>query len=172
VNERRRVVWSAASATVALGVLLGIGPLPVERILAGYVLVLAAIALASLTRAAQPAEELGHAGSRFLRALRPRREKPLRPPELVRTERDLTLGVAGAGHAFTRLLPLLREAAAVRLATKYGVDLERRPAEAEALLGTEAWALLRPDLPAPADRNAAGVPLARVEWLVTRLEQL
>jgi hypothetical protein len=171
VRERRRIAWSVLTATVVLVVLLGVRPLPAERLLAGYVLVLAAIALATLTRIAQPSTEQGTA-SRFEQALQPRRERPMRPPELVRTERELTLGMASAGHAHSRLLPVLREAAAARLAARHGVDLAARPREAEELLGSEAWELLRPDRPPPADRNATGLPLARVEALVGRLEQL
>jgi hypothetical protein len=135
------------------------------------VLVLAAIALAALTRIARPPEELREP-SPFERALSRRTERPMRPPELVRTERELTLGLASAGHAHRRLLPLLREAAAARLATRHGVELERRPNEAETLLGEDAWELLRPDRPEPLDRNAQGLPLARVRAVVERLESL
>jgi hypothetical protein len=171
VRERRRIGGTLASASVLLGIGLAVRPLPVERLLAIYVLVLAAIALAALTRIARSPEELRQA-SPFERALGPRIERPMRPPELVRTERELTLGMASAGHAHRRLLPLLREAAAARLATGHGVDLERRPREAEALLGEDAWALLRPDRPEPADRNAPGLPLSRVRTVVERLESL
>jgi hypothetical protein len=159
------------TATLVLVILLGVRPLPTERLLAGYVLVLAAIALATLTRIAQPSTQQAVA-SRFEQALQPRRERPTRPPELVRTERELTLGMASAGHAHSRLLPLLREAAAARLAARHGVDLAARPREAEELLGSEAWELLRPDLPPPPDRNASGLSFARVEALVARLEEL
>jgi hypothetical protein len=171
VSERRRVLGTFASASVLLGIGLAIRPLPLERLLAIYVLVLAAIALAALTRIARPPEELREP-SPFERALSRRTERPMRPPELVRTERELTLGLASAGHAHRRLLPLLREAAAARLATRHGVELERRPNEAETLLGEDAWELLRPDRPEPLDRNAQGLPLARVRAVVERLESL
>jgi hypothetical protein len=171
VRERRRIIGSVLAATAVLVVLLGVRPLPAERLLAGYVLVLAAIALAALTRIAQPAAERRGA-SPFEQALRQRHERPVRPPELIRTERELTLGMAGAGHANSRLLPVLREAAAARLAARHGVDLRARPRDAEELLGSDAWELLRPDLPAPEDRNAPGLPMARVESLVTAIEDL
>jgi hypothetical protein len=171
LSERRRIVGTFASASVLLGIGLAIRPLPVERMLAIYVLVLAAIALAALTRIARPAEELRQP-SPFERALQPRTERPMRPPELVRTERELTLGLASAGHTHRRLLPLLREAAAARLAARHGVDLERRPGEAAALLGEDTWELLRADRPEPADRHAPGLPLARVQAVVERLEAL
>jgi hypothetical protein len=159
------------AATAVLVVLLGVRPLPAERILAGYVLVLAAIALAALTRIAQPAADRRGA-SPFEQALRQRHERPVRPPELIRAERELTLGMASAGHAYSRLLPVLREAAAARLAARHGVDLTARPRDAEELVGSDAWELLQPDLPAPEDRNAPGLPMARVEAVVSRLEHL
>jgi hypothetical protein len=171
VIRKRRIVGSVLAATVVLVILLGVRPLPTERLLAGYVLVLAAIALAALTRLAQPPAEW-RAASRFDQALRTRRERPMRPPELVRTERELTLGMGTAGHAYSRLLPLLRDAAAARLAARHGVDLAARPREAEEILGSDAWELLRPDLPPPEDRNAAGFPIARVEALVGAIEEL
>ena len=171
MRERRRIAGSVLAATAVLVILLGVRPLPAERLLAGYVLVVAGIALAALTRIAQPAAERRGA-SRFEQALRRRHERPVRPPELIRTERELTLGMANAGHAYSRLLPVLREAAAARLAARHGIDLRARPRDAEELLGNDAWELLRPDLPAPEDRNAPGLPTARLEALVSRLEHL
>src|SRR5262249_27224418 len=150
MRERRRIVVSVLGATAVLVIVLGVRALPTERLLAGYVLVLAAIALAALTRIAQPTAER-RAASRFEQALRQRNERPVRPPELIRTERELTLGMASAGHAYSRLLPVLRDAAAARLAARHGVDLEARRRDAEELLGSDAWELLRPDLPAPED---------------------
>jgi hypothetical protein len=171
MTERRRLIGGLAAATGLLLLLLAVRPLPVERLLAIYVLLLAAIALASLTRVAQPYFERRHP-SAFEHALQARDERPARPPELIRTERELTLGVASAGHAHRRLLPLLREAAAARLSSRHGVELERRPQRARELLGDEAWQLLRPDRPEPADRNAPGLPLALVAALVDRVESL
>jgi hypothetical protein len=171
MRERRRIVVSVLAASAVLVILLGVRPLPAERLLAGYVLALAAIALAALTRIAQPAAER-RAASPFEQALRQRHERPVRPPELIRTERELTLGMSNAGHAYSRLLPLLREAAAARLAARHGIDLRARPRDAEELLGGDAWELLRPDLAAPEDRNAAGLPIARVEALVGVIEDL
>ena len=43
----------------------------------------------------------------------------MRPPELVRTEREITLGMAKPATCTQRLLPMLREAAAVRLAARH-----------------------------------------------------
>jgi hypothetical protein len=87
-------------------------------------------------------------------------------------ERELELGIAGAAHAHHRLLPLLRAAAAARLASRHGIELDRRPDAAEALLGEEAWRWLRPDLPEPGDRFAPGVPRESVTALIERVESL
>jgi hypothetical protein len=87
-------------------------------------------------------------------------------------DRVLGMGVSTAGDGHRLLLPLLRTAAAARLASAYGIDLMRSPAAARARLGDEAWELLRPDRPAPEDRHAPGVPRADVEMLITRVESL
>jgi hypothetical protein len=170
-RERFRIATSVCFATSGLVVALGLRPISTERILAAYVLVLAGIALAALTRVTRGAAERP-APSPFEEALRTRPARPMRPPELVRTERELTLGTTNAGHLHLRLLPLLRETAAARLAAGHGIDLERRPEAARLALGEEAWELLRPDRPAPADRDGPGVPLKRVSAVIDTLERL
>jgi hypothetical protein len=87
-------------------------------------------------------------------------------------ERELVLGVADADHAHRRLLPLLRAAAAARLSARHGIELERRPEAARALLGEDVWELLRPDRPEPKNRHAAGVPRDRVAAVIERVESL
>jgi hypothetical protein len=169
--ERRRLVTLFAGATFALVVALGVRPVSVATILAAYVLVLAAIALTALTRLTRTASEWQPA-SQFEHALRRDDEVSVRPPELVRTEREITLGSANAAHLHMRLLPILREAAAARLAAHHNFELDRRPDAARALLGDEAWQLLRPDRSAPEDRNAPGLPLRRIRALVDTLERL
>ena len=58
MRERRRIAGTFLSTTALLGIMLAVRPLPVERLLAIYVLALAAFALATLTRIARPSEEL------------------------------------------------------------------------------------------------------------------
>jgi len=170
-SERSRIATTAAGATVLLVVMLGIRPASVEQILSVYVLVLAAIALAALTRVARGASELPPPSS-FEAALAVGTVDRMRPPELVRTEREITLGLSSAAHLHRRLLPILREAAAARLSTGHNVDLGRRPEAAKALLGEDAWELLRPDRPEPHDRNAAGISMRRLRDAVSTLERL
>lgn len=165
--ERRRIATATALATLAFIVVLGVRPVSAERIVAGYVLALTAIGLAALMRSLSAAATEQPA-SRFERMLTRTPEQQTRPPELVRVEREITLGTSSAGHLHLRLLPLLREVATARL----GLDLERRSEQARALLGDDAWELLRPDRPPPADRTAPGLPLRRIRELVDTLEAL
>jgi hypothetical protein len=170
-TERRRLTIAFSMATLGLIVALGTGPIATRTIVSAYVLVLAAILLVSLTRiAAAPAARTN--GSMLDEALRPRYTSIVRPPELVRVEREITLGRASASHLHVRLLPLLREAAAARLGAHHNVELDRRPETARRLLGDEAWELLRPDRPEPADRNAPGISLGRLRRLIDGLERL
>jgi len=171
VNPRRSLVTGFAVATIALVVALGIRPVPTERILAAYVLALAAVVLVVLERVLRTESE-PDVHSAFERALRRTTNAPARPPELVVTERDITLGTASARHFHSRLLPVLREAAATRLAAHHNVDLERQPDAARRLLGDDAWEVVRPDQPEPDDSNAPGVPLPQIRALVDTLEAL
>jgi hypothetical protein len=167
ITERRRVSTLVALTTIALIVALGVQPVSAERIVAGYVLALAAIALASLIRILDSGSTHHHP-SQFDHALALAPERPTRPSELVRTEREITLGSSSAGHLHARLLPLLREVAEARL----GFELERRRETAQARLGEETWAMLRPDRPAPEDRSGPGLPLRRIRAVVESLERL
>jgi hypothetical protein len=166
-SERRRVTTLLVFTTLGLIVALGVQPVAVDRILAAYLLALAGIAVAALTRILAAGSTHLHS-SQFEHALRRRTEQPIRPAELVRIEREITLGTSSAGHFHNRLAPLLRDAAEARL----GFALEYRPDAARARLGSDAWELLRPDRPAPEDRNGPGVPFVRVRSVVDALERL
>jgi hypothetical protein len=164
----RRLVIPALAATVALVILLALKPLSTSRALAIWIVLVTAIALLLLVRHSRHA-----AGpSRFEAALRPRTQTTAPPVELLRMQRELELGVSGAAHAHSRLLPLLRTVAAARLTSRHGIELERRPDAARALLGDEAWELLRPDRPEPEDRFAPGIPRSKVESLIAAVESL
>jgi hypothetical protein len=166
---RRRLTMPVLAATVALVVLLALRPLSTSRALAIWVVLVAAIALLLLVRHSRDSRG---GRTRFEAALRRPRSPPSEPVELLRMERDLELGIAGAAHAHHRLLPILREAAAARLGSRHGIELERRPEAARELLGDDAWDLLRPDRPEPADRFGSGIPRARVAAAIERVESL
>jgi hypothetical protein len=165
-HERKRVVSGVVVATVLLGVVLAVRPVATDTIVAAYVLVLAGLGVASLARVL--AGEPDMRASAFERTLAMEPATPNRPPELVRVEREITLGVSTAGHLHLRLLPLLREAAAARL----GYDLALRPALARERLGDDVWRLLDPGRPEPADRHAPGASIAEIRRVVDRLEAL
>jgi len=165
-HEARRLILPLVLVNVALIVLLGVRPIATSTILAAYVLALAAIALELVTRVLAARASI-EARSEFEHALARKPADWTRPPELVRIERELTLGVASAGHLHMRLLPLLREIATARL----GFDTARAPERARAFLGDDVWELLRPDRPAPADRNAPGLTQRQLERCIEALER-
>jgi hypothetical protein len=170
VRTFRGLVLLAVVATVALVVLLALRPLSTSRAFAIWILLLAGIALIALVRHSRRGGP--ERGSRFEAALDVRKAKVPPPVELLRTERDLELGIADAIHAHRRLLPLLRAAATARLLSRHGIELDRRPEAARALLGEHAWELLRPDRPEPEDRHGPGVPREHVAALIERVESL
>lgn len=161
----RRAVAPAVFASVVFGVLLALAPVSRTLLVHAYVLVLAGLVLAALVAALPTARS-----SAFDAALRRPRPQEARPPQLERVERNVTLGVANAFDFHLRLRPLLRDAAAARLAAARGVDLDG-PA-GRAAVGEEAWELLRPDREPPDDRFAAGIPEQRLRRLVDVLETL
>ena len=165
--ERRRVTTFLVVATIALIVVLGLHPVSTTRIMAGYALALAAIGLDAFVRMLG-AESWRERGSLFEHVLSRKAPEPTRPSDLMRIEREITLGTTSAGHLHTRLLPLLRDAASARL----GIDFDLHPERARAALGAESWELLRPDRPDPIDRGAPGLPIRRVRAVVDELERL
>src|SRR5262249_31437228 len=141
------------------------------RAVAICIVVAAALVLVTLVSHSRESEEPAPA-SRFEHALRGRKASTSQPEELLRMDRELVLGSADADHAQRRLLPLLRATAGARIAARYGFELERRPEEARALLGEDAWELLRPDRPEPEDRHGPGVPRGQIIAVIERVESL
>jgi hypothetical protein len=169
VTLARRLTGLVLLAAVALGVLLALRPISTSRALAIWIVLVTAMALVLLVRHSRSGVQQR---SFFEAAVRRRTPKTQEPIELLRMERELELGIAGAGNAHYRLLPLLRSAATARLATRRGIELDRRPEAAQAALGDDVWDLLRPDRPEPADRFAPGVARERVAAAIERLESL
>ncbi|HZS24532.1 MAG TPA: hypothetical protein VFA30_06035 [Gaiellaceae bacterium] len=165
MSDHAKRLWQPfVLVTAGFLVAVGLQPVAASRIVAAYVLALAALALELLTRVVASRSAHG-AESPFEQALARRAEAPTRPAELQRVERELTLGMSSSGHLHARLLPMLREIAIARL----GYDALRSSARARAALGEETWELLRPDRPAPEDRHAPGI---RREPLVRCIESL
>jgi hypothetical protein len=171
---RRRLVVSLeglALPTLAYVVAVVLAPGRASVITHVYLVVVAAGALAVLAVAL--ARSLRPAGrSTFELGLRQPVRSAVRVKQLERLEREVTLGRQNAWDLHNRLRPTLRETATGLLAARRGVDLEREPERAAALLGEDAWELVRPDRLAPPHRHAPGVPAAVLDRAVSALERL
>jgi hypothetical protein len=167
---RRSLTLPVSMAVLTLVVLLSLRPVSTSRTLAIWIVLATAITLATIVRRPHGGEE--RRAARFEAALLKRPAEAPPPVELLRMERELDLGIANAAHAQRRLLPLLRAAAAARLGSSHGIELDRSPATARALLGEETWELLRPDRPEPADRHGPGPSPRRIAAAIERLEAL
>ena len=86
--------------------------------------------------------------------------------------RDVKQATRSAFHLHVRLRPTLQEIAAHRLWMRFGVDLGREQGRARELIGGNAWELVRPERPPPADRLARGTPLADLCVVVDELERI
>ena len=156
-------------ANVVLIVLLAAKPLPATRSVAIWVVLLTAIALRELVRSLDLSDE---PTSRFERALVQRSAPAPASSVFARMERELKLATASADYAQRRFLPLLRAAAAARLAKGHGIDLERRPEVARRLLDERTWDLIRPDRPEPENRHAPGPRREKIAAVIAQLENL
>jgi hypothetical protein len=94
-----------------------------------------------------------------------------RPASLDRVEREITLATGTAFDVHYRLRPLLSPIA-TDLLLRRGVGLDDERGRAAELLGPDAWELVRPDRPAPADRAARGITLESAGRAVDGLERL
>jgi hypothetical protein len=136
-----------------------------------FVVVVVTGALASLV-ASLAAELKLRERSGFDRALQWRQPAPARVQQLARTEREVAIARTNAFDLHFRLRKTLREIASGLLATRRGISLDAQPERAAELLGADAWALLRPDRPAPVDRLGPGIDGATLDRVLTSLEQL
>ncbi len=94
------------------------------------------------------------------------------PAGMLAIERTLWMSTANAQDQHHRLLPLARQIARHRLATHHGIDLDREPAAAEAVLGRDVYLLVAPDRQEPADRFARGLDPRELAALVDALDRL
>jgi hypothetical protein len=136
-----------------------------------YVLVLGALAVLTAAVATRQAFPLDR-GSTLAAALKHEPRDSLRPSELERLEREVTLGTSTAFDLHYRLRPILREVAEQRLADRRGLRLDRGGREVEATLGEELWELVRPDREPPEKRYSRGLEPQAVRRVVERLEAL
>jgi hypothetical protein len=161
----------AVAATAALAGAVQLAPEHAPLAVAAWLLLLGAlvaqVAVGWVQLAYPPPPPSG-----FDLALAARQAPPPPPAPLQALGRLLTLASASGLHAHTRLRARLRPVAADRLAWYHGIDLDRQPGPARAVLGETLWALVRPD-PGPApDRDAAGPTPAALAAVVDALEGL
>ena len=90
---------------------------------------------------------------------------------LAEAERVTWGAIANAGDAHWRLRPVLRDVATPALHAR-GIDLDGDPVAVRALIGNEAWELVRPDRPRPDDPFAPGMPPAALARILRSLEDL
>ena len=137
-----------------------------------FVLFVGALGLAAAVRAAHGASPEVHEPSLEDELTEPLDVLPERPADLERLEREVHLSLGSEFYFHHRLRPVLREIASSRLLLHHGVDLDRRPAEAEKLVGPEAWGWLRPDREEPRDRWTNGPRTEELAALVDALERI
>lgn len=165
------VVLGASLATIALIVARVVLPGWKELELDVYVLSVGAMALLAAilaTRRAFPVEER----SALAVAMEREEPPPVRPPELERTERMLSMATTTAFDLHFRLRPVLREVAEQRLADRRSLRLDSGDPRVEEACGEELWEVVRSDREAPEHRFLAGLPPAALYRLVERLESI
>jgi hypothetical protein len=165
----RRAVGRAAIVTGVAGALTlftqGLRDLVTDLWLLGIAGVLL-LALYRIARLLAPP-----AASPLDAALARMRPRTARVPELT-LERDVALSRAMEFHFHVRLRPVLREIAAHRLRSRYGIELDHEPARARELVPARAWAVVDPDRPMPDDRLAPGPSVEHMTAVVGELERL
>lgn len=170
--KRMLQTWAflTAFATIALVLARLAQPGRFELELDVYILVVGGLALFQVVMATREAYPRA-ARSALAEALDREPPGPLRPPELERLERELTLGASTAFDLHYRLRPTLREIASERLASQ-GLRLERGGAAVEEALGEELWELVREDRAPPVRRFASGISRDGARRAIERLEAL
>ena len=160
----------AALATIGLFAAWASAPGRLALELDVYILVVGGLALllvVAATRQTFPRE----GRSALAKALDRDPVEPLRPRDLERLERELTLACSTAFDVHFRLRPTLRDIAAEGLGVR-GLRLDEGGPVVEEALGEELWELVRPDREPPPRRFDPGLEEAEVRRVVERLEAL
>ena len=164
----RTAVYSfalAAFATIGLGVAVVVSPGRPGLTVEIYLFVVAAVALSAVLLGV--ANALPRAEPAWPQA--PPRSKRLGQLESVASALDLAETSSFDLH--NRLRPIVREIAAARLA-RHGIALDRQPVRACALLGEQAWELVRPDREWPLGRSDRGCTREELRAIVDALEAI
>jgi hypothetical protein len=163
----RAIKWGlVATAAAGIAALASSGAHAI--VLDVYLLCIGAVLLLALVRTTR-ALASEQRTSQFDRAVAAMRAAPAEPGEPA-LAREVELATYNAFHFYARLRPLLRDIAAHRLRAHYGVELDREPARARELVGSEAWDVVRPDRQPPADRLGRGPTVEDLQSVVAELE--
>ena len=167
-------------ASVALGTALATGALIVVRVIEPgrqgleldvYALTVGAMALLAAILATRRAFPLEMQSS-IAAALEREEPAAVRPPDLERTERMLSMAATTAFDLHFRLRPVLREVAEQRLADRRGLRLDSADAGVQEACGEELWEIVRPDREAPDHRFLPGLPQEALHRVIDRLESI
>lgn len=158
----------AVLGALLAGALVASGAVRAAVAVDGLALFLGALLMLWLVAATHAGSGAG--GPSAYERARGRRGSPAvrRPATLERLEREVVMAGGNAFDFHLRLRPRFQSIAAHRLAARRGLELEG----GRHVLGEEAWELLRPDRPPPADRFAPGVAIERQRDLLDRLERI
>jgi len=106
-----------------------------------------------------------------VRLRRPAAADKGRPPGLEEVERAIDFGSWNQSDLQHRLRPILLEVAEHRLGSRRGIDYERQPERARAVLGEDLWGLLNADGPGKSGRGP-GVPVGVLRSAIEALEAI
>jgi hypothetical protein len=136
-----------------------------------YVLVVGAMAVLTAVFAARQAFPVSR-DSTLAGALDADPREPVRPPDLERTGRVLSMASTASFDVHYRLRPILREIAEQRLWDRRGIRLDTDLERAREQLGPELWDVVRADRPEPRRRFGEGIEPERIGAMVEKLEAL
>ena len=167
---RARAVKWGLTVTAAAGIAALASSGAHAIVLDVYLLCIGAVVLLALVRTTRAHTPVQRA-SPFDAALAAMRRAPVESGEPA-LAREVELSTYNALHFYARMRPLLRDIAAHRLRSRYGVELDAEPARARELVGSEAWDIVRPDRCAPDDRLASGPTVDELRVVVDELEAI
>ncbi|MCY7301837.1 MAG: hypothetical protein LH654_02155 [Thermoleophilia bacterium] len=165
-----RVLQLLLLPTVGLVVAFALAPDRVELETHIWLLVVLGLSLVALLRVIHKAYP--SSTSPFLASLTRPVVRVERPAPLTRIERSVSMAEASAFDVHYRLRPILVELAGELLAARRGIDLKSDPDACRALVGEDAWELIRPGRPDPKDRLADGISANALERVVASLERV
>jgi hypothetical protein len=91
---------------------------------------------------------------------------------LARLERSVSMATASGYDVHHRLRPAVREIASGLLLVRRGIDLDRQPEVARAVLGEPTWELVRAERERPQARREPGLDVTEIEMVVAALESV